>query len=150
MPELWHEVWPVLSQLLVVTALSGIVGYERERMGRSAGMRTHMLVGIGSCLVMMTGIYMYDVFGDIVDPTRMAAQVVSGLGFLGAGAILRHGPSVRGLTTAAGLWAVGLIGVAVGAGFMVGAAVSSLLVLVVLWILRKFEHTIGKESQASR
>lgn len=150
MPELWHEVWPVLSQLLVVTALSGIVGYERERMGRSAGMRTHMLVGIGSCLVMMTGIYMYDVFGDIVDPTRMAAQVVSGLGFLGAGAILRHGPSVRGLTTAAGLWAVGLIGVAVGAGFMVGAAVSSLLVLVVLWILRKFEHTIGKEGQASR
>lgn len=149
MQDLWTEVWPVLSQLLIVTVLSGIVGYERERLGRSAGMRTHMLVGIGSCLVMMTGIYMSDTFGDVVDPTRMAAQVVSGLGFLGGGAILRYGTSVRGLTTAAGLWAVGLIGVAVGAGFVIGAAVSSILVLVVLWILKRFEHGKG-DQEASR
>lgn len=149
MQDLWTEVWPVLSQLLIVTVLSGLVGYERERLGRSAGMRTHMLVGIGSCLVMMTGIYMSDTFGDVVDPTRMAAQVVSGLGFLGGGAILRYGTSVRGLTTAAGLWAVGLIGVAVGAGFVIGAAVSSILVLVVLWILKRFEHGKG-DQEASR
>ena len=146
MQELWSEVWPVLSQLLIVTVLSGLVGFERERLGRSAGMRTHMLVGIGSCLVMMTGIYMYDTFGDVVDPTRMAAQVVSGLGFLGGGAILRYGTSVRGLTTAAGLWAVGLIGLAVGAGFVVGAAVSSVLVIVVLLILKRFEHSKGQEA----
>lgn len=150
MQDLWAEVWPVLSQLLIVTVLSGLVGYERERLGRSAGMRTHMLVGIGSCLVMMTGVYMFDAFGEIVDPTRMAAQVVSGLGFLGGGAILRYGASVRGLTTAAGLWAVGLIGLAVGAGFVVGAAVSSILVLVVLFILRKFEHSIKGNQEASR
>ncbi len=150
MQDLWAEVWPVLSQLLIVTVLSGVVGYERERLGRSAGMRTHMLVGIGSCLVMMTGVYMFDTFGELVDPTRMAAQVVSGLGFLGGGAILRYGASVRGLTTAAGLWAVGLIGLAVGAGFVVGAAVSSVLVLVVLFILRKFEHSIKGNQEASR
>lgn len=145
------DVWPVASQLLMITLLAGLIGYERERLGRAAGMRTHMLVGIGSCLVMMTGLYLARHEGGAgVDPTRMASQVVSGLGFLGGGAILRYGASVRGLTTAAGLWAVGLIGIAVGAGFVVGASVGSALVLMVLWILRSVERAIGRGHQESR
>lgn len=147
MPDLTlAEIWPVLSPLLIVTLLSGAIGYERERLGRAAGMRTHMLVGLGACLIMMTGTYLYKLVGSAVDPTRMASQVVCGLGFLGGGAILRYGTSVRGLTTAAGLWAVGIIGIAVGAGFVMGAAVSSILVLVVLAILRGVEHAIGDKS----
>jgi putative Mg2+ transporter-C (MgtC) family protein len=150
-PTAWPaEIWPVLSPLLTITLLAGLIGYERERHGRAAGLRTHMLVGVGSCLVMMTGMYLYRSSGAVVDPTRMAAQVVSGLGFLGGGAILRYGASVRGLTTAAGLWAVGLIGIAVGAGFVVGAAVSSALVLIVLWILRSLERAISKGGQEAR
>ena len=137
----------VLQRLLTITAIAGAIGYERERHGRAAGFRTHILVGVGSCLVMLTGLYLREALagrGEF-DPTRMAAQVVSGIGFLGAGTILRSRTSVRGLTTAASLWAVGGVGLAVGAGFVAGAVLTGVLVIVVLFGLSRFERAIRKE-----
>ena len=124
-----------IQRLLLTTVLAGAIGYERERHGRAAGFRTHILVGVGSCLTMLTGLYLMDALAGkaAVDPTRIAAQVISGIGFLGAGTILRFRASVRGLTTAASLWAVGGVGLAAGAGFVSGASVTALIILVALF-----------------
>ena len=137
----------VVTRLLLVTVLAGFVGYERERHGRAAGLRTHILVGVGSCLVMLTGLYLMEALAGrvAVDPTRVAAQVVSGIGFLGAGTILRFRASVRGLTTAASLWAVAGIGLAVGAGFTVGAVSATVVVLIALFGLSQLERRIRKD-----
>lgn len=137
----------ILQRLLLVTALAGAIGFERERHGRAAGFRTHILVGIGSCLVMLTGLYLMDsLAGRVsVDPTRMAAQVISGIGFLGAGTILRFRASVRGLTTAASLWAVGGVGLAVGAGFLWGAVATSLIIILVLFGFSRLERTMRRD-----
>ena len=137
----------ILNRLLLVAVLAGFVGYERERHGRAAGLRTHILVGLGSCLVMLTALHLMQALWDQVeiDPTRMAAQVVSGIGFLGAGTILRFRASVRGLTTAASLWAVAGIGLAVGAGFMVGAVATTGIVFVVLLGLGRLERRIRRD-----
>lgn len=136
-----------ILRLLLITALSGLIGYERERVGRAAGLRTHILVGVGSCLIMMTDLHLVEVFAGrtSVDPARMAAQVVSGIGFLGAGTILQFRASVRGLTTAASLWAVAGLGLAVGAGFHVGAVSATAILLMVLFGLRGLEHRIRKD-----
>ena len=136
----------VIERLLIVTLLSGAIGYERERHGRAAGFRTHMLVGVGSCLVMLTGLYLMEagVGRADVDPTRMAAQVISGIGFLGAGTILRFRASVLGLTTAASLWAVAGIGLAVGAWFLVGAFASAGIVIIALYGFSRLERTMRK------
>ena len=141
----------VVQRLLVITVLAGAIGYERERHGRAAGFRTHILVGVGACLIMLTGIHLMAVVGDQApfDPTRMAAQVVSGIGFLGAGTILRFGASVRGLTTAASLWAVGGIGLAVGAGFLWGAVVATLIVVVTLFGFSPLERAMRREMYRS-
>lgn len=137
----------VLQRLLVITLIAGAIGYERERHGRAAGFRTHILVGIGSCLVMLTGLYLPQTAGGSwnVDPTRMASQVISGIGFLGAGTILRFRTSVRGLTTAASLWAVGGVGLAVGAGFIHGAVVTGLIVIIVMFALAPLERAMRKD-----
>ena len=137
----------VLQRLLLVTAIAGAIGYERERHGRAAGFRTHILVGIGSCVVMLTGLYLMETLAgrSAVDPTRMASQVISGIGFLGAGTILRFGASVRGLTTAASLWAVAGIGLAVGAGFMAGAVFTGLIVLIVLFGFSQLERRMRRD-----
>ena len=137
----------VLQRLLLITGIAGAIGYERERHGRAAGFRTHILVGVGSCLVMMTGLYLFEAFaGKVdVDPSRMAAQIVSGIGFLGAGTILRYGASVRGLTTAASLWAVAGVGIAVGAGFLSGAIMTGVLLIIVLFGLARLERAMRKE-----
>ena len=137
----------ILQRLLLITGIAGAIGYERERHGRAAGFRTHILVGVGSCLIMMTGIYLMEVYAGQVafDPTRMASQVVSGIGFLGAGTILRFRASVRGLTTAASLWAVGGVGLAVGAGFVKGAVLTGLIVLLVLWLFTRLERAMRKD-----
>jgi len=136
----------VIERLLIVTALSGVIGYERERHGRAAGFRTHMLVGLGSCLVMLTGLYMVEAGAGHadVDPTRMAAQVISGIGFLGAGTILRFRASVLGLTTAASLWAAAGIGLAVGAGFLTGAFASAGIVIIALYGFSRLERAMRK------
>jgi len=137
----------ILQRLLLITLIAGAIGFERERRGRAAGFRTHILVGVGSCLVMLTGIHLADVFAGRteLDPTRMAAQVVSGLGFLGAGTILRFRASVRGLTTAASLWAVGGVGLAVGAGFVRGALLTGGIVILVLFGLSRLEQAMRKD-----
>lgn len=139
----------VVLRLLLITAIAGAIGYERERRGREAGLRTHILVGLGSCLVMLTGLYLMESLAGRaeLDPSRMAAQVVSGIGFLGAGTILHARGSIRGLTTAAGLWAVGGIGLAVGAGFLVGAVITGVIVIIVLFLLSRVEQAIRKEQE---
>jgi len=137
----------VLQRLLLITLVAGAIGYERERHGRAAGFRTHILVGVGACLIMLTGLHLMEEMAGVVDldPTRMAAQVVSGIGFLGAGTILRFGASIRGLTTAASLWAVGGVGLAVGAGFLSGALMTSGILLTVLLGLSRLERAMRKE-----
>ena len=136
----------VLQRLMMVTLISGLIGFERERHGRAAGFRTHILVGVGSCLVMLTGLYLSAASAGhlSVDPTRMAAQVISGIGFLGAGTILRFRASVRGLTTAASLWAVGGIGLAVGAGFARGAVLAGGVVMIVIFGFSRLERAMRK------
>lgn len=139
----------ILQRLLLITLIAGAIGYERERHGRAAGFRTHILVGVGSCLIMMTGLYLMDAYAGVkeIDPSRMAAQVVSGIGFLGAGTIFRSRQSILGLTTAASLWAVGGVGLAVGAGFLRGALFTGLIVLVVLFVLSRLERAMRTKTE---
>lgn len=136
----------IVLRLLLSVLLSGLVGLEREAKGRAAGFRTHILVCLGSTLIMLTGVYMAEHYrgsGLEVDPSRMAAQVVSGIGFLGAGTIIQFRDSVRGLTTAASVWAASGVGLAVGAGFYVGASATTVIVLVVLHVLHDFESRVS-------
>jgi putative Mg2+ transporter-C (MgtC) family protein len=113
--------------------LGGIVGLERELDEKAAGLRTHMLVAVGSALFTMVGAYGFSDFpARSVDPTRVAAQVVTGIGFLGAGLIFRQGFTIRGLTTAASLWLVAAIGMAAGAGFWMGAVIATAVALISL------------------
>lgn len=126
----------VLFRTFLAMLLGGILGYEREKKRHPAGFRTYLVVCLGSSLAMMTGIYLNDLTGN-GDPARIAAQVISGIGFLGAGTILvTRQRQVRGLTTAAGLWASACLGLALGAGFYSGAIVSFLAIWCSLWILR--------------
>ncbi len=141
----------VILRLMLAVLLSGLVGLEREAKGRAAGLRTHMLVCAGSCLMTLTGVYLMDHYPSAeIDPTRIAAQVVSGIGFLGAGTIIQFRDSVRGLTTAASVWAAAGIGLAVGAGFYLGAVTATGLVLVVLLMLHKLENRVGSKSKEVR
>ena len=126
-----------IARLGLSAVLGGLIGFEREHSHRPAGFRTHILVAVGSALVMLTAVYMTDKFPDNIDISRMPAQVVSGIGFLGAGTILREGFSVKGLTTAASLWAVSCIGLAVGSGFYVGAFVGTFVIYITLNALKK-------------
>ena len=137
----------VVLRLLLAAALSGLIGYERERHGRAAGLRTHILVCVGSALLMLTGLFLFEIYHarTSIDPGRIAAQVVSGIGFLGAGTILRSRASVRGLTTAASLWAVAGIGLAVGCGFYTAAVAATLLMLAVLFWLNKVEWQLVRK-----
>jgi putative Mg2+ transporter-C (MgtC) family protein len=116
--------------------LSAIIGMERELHGKPAGLRTHILVSVGCTLFMLLGVYAPVVFGDhiLVDPSRIAAQIVTGVGFLGAGTIIRSVGSVHGLTTAASIWLVAAVGTAVGGGFFVGASFGTLIALIILWV----------------
>ena len=124
-PELQLELGLRLAAGLV---LGAVIGFERELHRQPAGFRTHSLVALGAAL--FTVVSAYGFAGPMVDPTRIAAQIVSGIGFIGAGTILQHRGSVRGLTTAASLWAVAAIGTAAGAGLLVMAVVGTLLILV--------------------
>ena len=142
-PELeWPE---ILLRVGVAAGLTGAIGIERELRERAAGLRTHLLVGVGSALFTIVSAYGWGDFvfnrenGVVFDPTRIAAQIVTGIGFLGAGAIIRQGLSVRGLTTAAGLWVVAAIGMAAGAGFYSAALITTAIVLVGLGPLRWLE-----------
>ncbi len=130
----------VILRLLLGAALGGLVGFEREKHNkRIAGFRTHILVCVGSTLIMLTSIYIFNVYSGnaVVDPARIAAGVVTGIGFLGAGTIIRSRASVTGLTTAASLWTVSGIGLAVGCGFYIAGVVTTVIVLAALYILRR-------------
>ncbi|NLC71929.1 MAG: MgtC/SapB family protein [Desulfuromonadaceae bacterium] len=141
------------GRLLLAALLGGLIGLEREYHGRDAGFRTHLLVSMGACLMVFISEYFYLRFGAEpatgilrLDPTRIAAQIVTGIGFLGAGAILREGLSVRGLTTAACLWLVAGLGMAVGVGLYFPAFFATLLSLLTLWVLKKVERRVRRGS----
>ena len=140
--------WDSLLRLLVAAALGGAIGVEREIRDREAGIRTHLLVSLGSALFTIVSAYGFHAFltsGDNVvraDPTRIAAQIVTGIGFLGAGAIIREGLSVRGLTTAGSLWVVAAIGMASGAGYYWPAVVTTALTIFALWPLRILAYRV--------
>ena len=137
----------MIGRLLLTLLLSGLIGLERQVHRRTAGLRTHILVALGSCLIMLTSMYVFDIYKDMVslDPARIAAGVITGIGFLGAGTIIRDPEGVRGLTTAASLWVVAGIGLAVGTGFNKIAVIATVLVLVVLHFLRYAESKLFKE-----
>ncbi|MGH2781294.1 MAG: MgtC/SapB family protein [Thermoleophilaceae bacterium] len=124
-------------RLTVGLVLGAIIGFERELHRQPAGFRTHSLVSLGAAL--FTVVSAFGFTGDMVDPTRIAAQIVSGIGFIGAGTILQHRGHIRGLTTAASLWSVAAIGTAAGAGLYIVAVVGTLLILVILSILDRVE-----------
>lgn len=134
----------VLLRLLTAALLGGFVGIERENKKRAAGLRTHVLVSLGSSLVMVLSEYMFREYHGLtnLDPARLGAQVISGIGFLGAGTILKQGVNVKGLTTAASLWTVACIGLATGAGFYTAAVITAAIVFVTLRTLSKFESAL--------
>jgi putative Mg2+ transporter-C (MgtC) family protein len=138
-----HQVtqWDLIGRLALSALLGSFIGYERERLAWAAGLRTHMLVCVGSTLVMIVSAYGFaDVAGAGLDPSRMAAQVVSGIGFLGAGAILARGEVVRGLTTAASVWSVAGIGLAVGGGLYIPAVAATVIILIILAGIKPLER----------
>lgn len=134
----------ILGRLLLALLLGGLIGYERERSNHAAGLRTHILVCVGSTLIMMLSVYGFVAFIDEpnvrIDPARLATAVITGVGFLGAGTILFTGKSITGLTTAASIWVVAAIGLGVGAGFYFASIVSTVIVLLNLWIFNKIEQ----------
>ena len=134
-----------IARLSVAAFLGGIVGLERQQRHKSAGLRTHILVSLGSCLVMLISYKLYAGVQGLTnaDPARLAAQVVSGIGFLGAGTIMKEGLTIKGLTTAASLWVVAGVGLAVGAGYYVGAVTTTVLSVLALTYLPRFERLYG-------
>ena len=139
------------AKLLLAAVLGGLIGFERETHGQSAGFRTMLLVGLGSCLMMLLSVHLQDMFAHLtaessvrLDPGRIASYAIASMGFLGGGAILKGRGTVRGLTTAAGLWLVTGIGLAVGAGLYLPALLATGLSLVVLYNFRRFKHLLPR------
>ncbi|HEY4317214.1 MAG TPA: MgtC/SapB family protein [Herbaspirillum sp.] len=135
--------WELVGRLAFSALLGSAIGFERERLAWAAGLRTHMLVCVGSTMIMIVSAYGFnDVLaaGVTLDPSRMAAQVVSGIGFLGAGAILARGEVVRGLTTAASVWSVAGIGLAVGGGLYTPAIAGTVIILIILAGIKPLER----------
>lgn len=144
----WAE---IVLRLSLASLFGALIGLERERRHWAAGLRTHMMVCVGSCLVMIVSAFGFtDVLGTsntVLDPSRIAAQVISGIGFIGAGAILllKQG-TIRGLTTASGLWTVAAIGLATGGGMYFAAGITSFIALIILWALKPLERMYFKKS----
>ncbi len=134
-------------RILFSFVLGMLVGIEREAHHQPAGMRTHILISIGSTMVMLISIFIPQTFTNFQngDPGRIAAQVVSGIGFLGAGAILKFGTDIKGLTTAASIWAMAAIGLAVGAGMFIVSIIGAVVILFALTIMDFFEKRLFKE-----
>ena len=137
----WTQIGLML-RLVVALVLGAVIGWERELQRMPAGFRTHALVALGSAIFTVVSAYAFT--GPGSDPTRIAAQVVTGIGFLGGGAILHYGGTVRGLTTAASLWAVAAVGMAAGAGLFVVATVSTVLVIVALEVFDRLERVVKR------
>jgi putative Mg2+ transporter-C (MgtC) family protein len=130
----------VVLRILIAAVLAGVIGLEREIREHTAGFRTHILVGVGSAAFTLASYYV--VAGTTSDPTRIAAQIVTGIGFLGAGAIVRYGATVKGLTTAASLWTVAAVGLLAGQGFYSAALITTGLVILSLYVLRLIERRL--------
>lgn len=144
LPEVFYEInmISITARLLLAILCGGILGIERGRKKHPAGFRTYMLVCMGSTLVMITNQYMTQMYPQI-DPARMGAQVISGIGFLGAGTIIVTGRNkVRGLTTAAGLWAVACVGLAIGVGFYSGAVIGCILTFIIIAALQNIDDKV--------
>lgn len=135
----------IVMRLFIAFVLGALIGYERQARNKSAGLRTHILVCVGSCLIMTISVNLYSSVQGLTnaDPARLAAQVISGIGFLGAGSIITHKGSVTGLTTAASLWVVAGVGLAVGCGNFVGAITTTIIVFLTLSILSKVDAHIA-------
>jgi putative Mg2+ transporter-C (MgtC) family protein len=149
---LMSDICIVFGKLLIAAILGGFIGWEREKRGRPAGLRTHLLLCVGVTLMMLVSEHIfvhYQVYKSDsvlrIDPARIAAQVVTGVGFLGAGTIMRFRASVRGLTTAASLWIVSGIGLAVGSGFILPAIFTTIIAMTTLIFLPKVEGEIEKD-----
>jgi len=147
------EGWPIGNLILVLIAillsviLCGVIGIEREWKGRSAGLRTHLLVGVGSCIIMIISIYGFPaMFGEKRDVARLAAQIITGVGFLGAGAILHRNSGIKGLTTAATIWIVMAIGIACGSFNFIIAIITTFVIFFVLVFFRKIESKINNRN----
>ena len=141
----------ILLRLGLACFLGGIIGLERESNKQPAGLRTHILVCIGATLVMLCNIFIYEKYKGVtnIDPARLGAQVISGIGFLGAGTIIKEGLSIRGLTTAASLWVVACLGIAIGLGFYTGAFITTGFILVILIFFSKFEYLLNIKTSKS-
>lgn len=142
----------LFARLLLASILGGLIGLEREVHGRPAGFRTHLLVSLGSCLFCLTSIEVYQIYGNFsgtvpvgIDPGRIAAQVVTGIGFLGAGAIIRERASIRGLTTAACLWVAAGLGIACGLGLFQMAIAVTAIALINLLLLKQVEKRLNRD-----
>ncbi len=148
--------WEGLLRLVLAALLAGVIGIERELREQEAGLRTHMLVCVGATMFMLVGVYAWsdiqlgNSIGVVVDPSRVASYVVSGIGFLGAGAIIKYGINVRGLTTAASLWVVAAIGVGVGVGMYSFSIATTALVLLALWPLSQVKRLLAGKKEESR
>lgn len=141
----WGNLILIFIAILLTVVLSSFVGFEREIRGRSAGLRTHLLVAVGSCVIMIISIYGLPVIGDAGrDPARLAAQVITGVGFLGAGAIIHYAGGIRGLTTAGTIWLVMAIGLACGSMNFTLAIFSTAIVMIVLTSFRRIERRVTK------
>jgi putative Mg2+ transporter-C (MgtC) family protein len=145
MEQYWYII-EVLQKLLLAMALGGIIGFEREYTSRPAGLRTHMLVCIGAAIVQITAINYYRQFNGQfnVDPMRLGAQVISGIGFLGAGTILKEGANIKGLTTAASIWVVACVGLATGTGLYIEASIATVFIFLALRFFKKIEEHIAR------
>lgn len=134
------NVFSVTLRLFLAAAIGAAIGFEREKQHQAAGLRTHMLICIGAALAMITNQYITENLFSNADPTRMGAQVISGMGFLGAGTIIvTQKQKVKGLTTAAGLWASACAGLAAGVGFYEGAVIGAIIIFIVIVIIQKFD-----------
>lgn len=140
----------ILIRLLVASLFGGLIGLERERKDWAAGLRTHMMVSVGSCLIMIVSSFGFsDILGTAnvsLDPSRVASQVITGIGFIGAGTILflKQG-TIRGLTTASGLWTVAAIGLATGGGLYFAAGATTVIALIILWAIKPLEERFSRK-----
>jgi putative Mg2+ transporter-C (MgtC) family protein len=146
MADQWWVLQDLALKLVLAALIGGIIGLEREVADKPAGVRTNALICLGSSLIMIVSIYVQQNYGtQVADPARIAAHVIAGIGFIGAGVILRSRGSVRGLTTAATIWAVAGIGLAIGCGFYAAALMSAFIILVILLVIGRIEKITTKK-----
>ena len=138
------NIWGVLVRMLLAVICGGIIGLEREHKRRPAGFRTHILICLGASMTMLTSQYIYLGLGLFTDLARLGAQVIAGIGFIGAGTIIvTKRRQVKGLTTAAGLWTSAIVGLSVGAGYVEAALITTVLIIVIEMVLSKFEYFLN-------